>query len=69
VRKFGGELLLQLLQLEDFSFGLESLLVMVWILLSALVTLAWCAILGERYATFVWLSSLGFASGMILCQV
>ena len=32
VRKFGGELLLQLLQLGDFSFGLESLLVMVWTL-------------------------------------
>jgi hypothetical protein len=32
VRKFGGELLLQLLQLADFSFGLDSLLVMVWTL-------------------------------------
>ena len=27
VRKFGGELLLQLLQLADFGFGLDSLLV------------------------------------------
>jgi hypothetical protein len=32
VRKFGGEFSLQLLQLEDFSFGLDSLLVMVWTL-------------------------------------
>jgi hypothetical protein len=32
VRKFGGELLLQLLQLGDFGFGLDSLLVMVWTL-------------------------------------
>jgi hypothetical protein len=32
VRKFGGELLLQLLQLADFGFGLDSLLVMVWTL-------------------------------------
>ena len=32
VRKFGGELSLQLLQLADFGFGLESLLVMVWTL-------------------------------------
>jgi hypothetical protein len=32
VHKFGGEMLLQLLQLADFDFGLESLLVMVWTL-------------------------------------
>ena len=32
VRKFGGELSLQLLQLEDFSFDLDYLLVMVWTL-------------------------------------
>ena len=32
VHKFGGELLLQLLQLADFSFVLDSLLVMVWTL-------------------------------------
>jgi hypothetical protein len=32
VRKFGGELLLQLLQLVDFIFGLDYLLVMVWTL-------------------------------------
>ena len=32
VRKFGGELSLQLLQLADFGFGLDSLLVMVWTL-------------------------------------
>jgi hypothetical protein len=32
MRKFGGEMSLQLLQLEDFGFGLDSLLVMVWTL-------------------------------------
>jgi hypothetical protein len=32
VHKFGGELLLELLQLVDFGFGLDSLLVMVWTL-------------------------------------
>jgi hypothetical protein len=32
VPKFGGELLLQLLQLADFGFGLDYLLVMVWTL-------------------------------------
>jgi hypothetical protein len=51
VRNFGGELSLQLLQLADFGFGLDYLLVMVWTLLSSLVTLAWCAIFGERCAT------------------
>jgi hypothetical protein len=50
VHKFGGELSLQLLQQADFDLGLDSLLVMVWTLLSALVTLIWCAILGERCA-------------------
>jgi hypothetical protein len=30
VRKFGGELPLQLLQLADLGFGLDYLLVMVW---------------------------------------
>jgi hypothetical protein len=30
VRKFGGELSLQLLQLADFGFGLDHLLVMIW---------------------------------------
>jgi hypothetical protein len=64
--KFGGELSLQLLQLADFGFGLDYLLVMVWTILLAL---AWCAILGDKGALpFVWLSSLGFASEMILCQ-
>jgi hypothetical protein len=32
VRKFGGEMSLQLLQLVDFCFGLDCLLVMVWTL-------------------------------------
>jgi hypothetical protein len=30
VRKFGGEMSLQLLQLADYVFGLDYLLVMVW---------------------------------------
>jgi hypothetical protein len=30
LRRFGGELSLQLLQLADFGFGLDYLLVMVW---------------------------------------
>jgi hypothetical protein len=30
VRKFGGKLSLQLLQLADFGFGLDYLLVMIW---------------------------------------
>jgi hypothetical protein len=49
VRKFGGDLPLQL---ADFSFGFDSLLVMVWTLLSSLATLSWCAILGERCTPF-----------------
>jgi hypothetical protein len=32
VCKIGGEMPLQLLELVDFGFGLESLLVMVWTL-------------------------------------
>ena len=32
VRKSGGELSLQLLQVADFGFGLDNLLVMVWTL-------------------------------------
>jgi hypothetical protein len=48
VHKFGGELSLQLLQLVDFGFGLDYLLVMVWTIRSALV---WCVILGKRCAT------------------
>jgi hypothetical protein len=52
VHNSGGELLLQQLQLADFSFVLDYLLVMVWTLSSSLVTLSWCAILGEICATF-----------------
>jgi hypothetical protein len=32
VHKFGGELMLQLLQLADFSFFLDYIMVMVWTL-------------------------------------
>ena len=66
VRKFGGELSLQLLQLADFGFGLslgyglDSLINSCY---SCLVHYPWREV---RY--FVWLSSLGFASEMILCQ-
>jgi hypothetical protein len=65
VRRFGGELPLQLLQLADsvlawtiswLGFGLSDQL-----LFGALS-------LGKGVLPFVWLSSLGFASGVILCQ-
>jgi hypothetical protein len=65
VRRFGGELSLQLLQLANYAlawtiswlgFGLSDQL-----LFDALP-------LGKGVLPFVWLSSLGFASGMILYQ-
>ena len=65
VHKFGGELLLELLQLADYvldwtiswlTFGLSDQL-----LFGALS-------LGKGVLPFVWLSSLGFAFGMIPCQ-
>jgi hypothetical protein len=65
VHRFGGELSLQLLQLADYAlawtiswlgFGLSDQL-----LFDALS-------LGKGALPFVWLSSLGFASGVILCQ-
>jgi hypothetical protein len=64
VRRFGGELPLQLLQLARsvlawtiswLGFGLSDQLL--------LVRYPWGKVL-----PFVWLSSLGFASGVILCQ-
>jgi hypothetical protein len=65
VCKFGGEMSLQLLQLADYTlawtiswlgFGLSDQL-----LFDALS-------LGKGVLPFVWLSSLGFASRMILSQ-
>ena len=65
LRRFGGELSLQLLQLADFVLGLDYLLVRVWTIRSALVG---ALSLGKGVLPFVWLSSLGFASRLILCQ-
>ena len=65
VHKFGGELSLKLLQLEDC--------VLVWA-----ISWLWFGLydqllfgvlsLGKGALPFVWLSSLGFASIVILCQ-
>jgi hypothetical protein len=69
VRKFGEELQLQLLQLADFGFGLDSLLVMVWnfFLVSFgyyfLVCYPW-----REVCHLVWLLSLVFAFEIILFQ-
>jgi hypothetical protein len=68
VRKFGGELSLQLLQLADFSFGLELSLgygldSLISSFYSFLVHYPW-----REVCYLVWLSSLGFSSRMILCQ-
>jgi hypothetical protein len=54
VHRFGGELLVQLLQLA----------VTFWLGLSLVGALS----LGKGALLFVWLSSLGFASRVILCQ-
>jgi hypothetical protein len=62
VRKFGGELSLQL---AKFGFGLDYLLV--WFGFSD--QLLFGALFLEREVCYlVWLSSLGFVSRMILCQ-
>ena len=69
VHKFEEELQLQLLQLADFGFDLDSLLVMVWNFYLAsfgysfLVCYPW-----RDVCHLVWLLSLGFASRIILCQ-
>jgi hypothetical protein len=65
VRKSRGELSLQLLQLADFvlAWNISCL----WFGLSD--QLLFGALSSEKGALpFVWLSSQGFASGMILCQ-
>jgi hypothetical protein len=69
VHKFGEELQLQLLQLANFGFGWDSLLVMIWTFFlgssgySFLVCYPWREV---RYIVFLF--SLGFSSRMILCQ-
>jgi hypothetical protein len=45
----------------SLGYGLESLIKLLLFFLGT-------AILGERCTTFFWLSSLGFASGIYLCQ-
>jgi hypothetical protein len=65
VRTCGGELQVQLLQQLVFSIGLDYLLARVWTILSAIVG---ALSLEEDVLHLVWLSSLGFASGVILSQ-
>jgi hypothetical protein len=65
VRKFGGELSLQLLQLADFV--LAWTISWLWFGLSDHLLLGALS-LEKGVPPFVWLSSLGFSSGMILCQ-
>jgi hypothetical protein len=69
VRKFGEELQLQLLQLADFGFDWDSLLVMVWTF--CLVSYGYSCLMRYPWREvrhLVWLLSLGFASGIILYQ-
>jgi hypothetical protein len=65
VRKFGGELPLQLLQLEDFV--LAWTISCLWFGLSNQLLFGVLS-LGKGALPFVWLSSLGFSSRVILCQ-
>jgi hypothetical protein len=65
VHKFGGELSLQLLQLADYV--LAWTISLLWFGLSD--QLLFGALSLEKGAPpFVWLSSLGFSSEVILCQ-
>jgi hypothetical protein len=65
VRKFGGELSLQLLQLEDYVLAWT----ISWLWLGLFDQLLFDALSLEKGVTpFVWLSTLGFASRVILCQ-
>jgi hypothetical protein len=65
VRMFGGELSLQLLQLADFVLAWT----ISWLWFGLSDQLLFGALSLEKGAPpFVWLSSLGFASRMILCQ-
>jgi hypothetical protein len=65
VLKFGGELSLQLLQLADCV--LAWTISWLWFGLSN-QPLFGALSLRKGALPFVWLSSLGFASGVILCQ-
>jgi hypothetical protein len=65
VRKFGGELLLQLLQPTDFV--LAWTISWLWFGLSDQLLFGALS-LGKGALPFVWLSSLGFAFRVILCQ-
>jgi hypothetical protein len=65
VRKLGGELSLQLLQLADYVLAWT----ISWLWLGLSDHLLFGALsLGKGVLPFVWLSSLGFASRVILCQ-
>jgi hypothetical protein len=65
VRKFGGELSLHLLQLADCVLALT----ISWLWFGLSDQLLFGALsLGKGALPFVWLSSLGFASRVILCQ-
>jgi hypothetical protein len=65
VRKSGGELSLQLLQLADYVLAWT----ISWLWFGLSDQLLFGALSLEKgVLPFVWLSSLGFASGMILCQ-
>jgi hypothetical protein len=65
VRKFGGELSLQLLHLADYVLAWT----ISWLWFGLYDHLLFGALSLEKGAPpFVWLSSLGFASGVILCQ-
>jgi hypothetical protein len=65
VRKFGGELPLQLLQLVDYVMAWT----ISWLWFGLSDQLLFGALsLGKGALPFVWLSSLRFASRVILCQ-
>jgi hypothetical protein len=65
VHKFGGELLLQLLQLADYV--LAWTISLLWFRLSEQLLFGALS-LEKGVPPFVWLSSLGFSSEVILCQ-
>jgi hypothetical protein len=65
VRKFGEELSLQLLQLADYV--LAWTISWLWFGLSDQLLFGALS-LGKGALRFVWLSNLGFASRVILCQ-
>jgi hypothetical protein len=65
VHKFGGELSLQLLQLADYILAWN----ISWLWFGLFDQLLFGALsLGKGALAFVWLSSLGFDSRVILCQ-